>query len=104
MIHQLIFAGPKPGMTDSEFQDYWVNVHAVQYASKIKQIKKYLIDTTIESAVPQNSPYRGVAEIWLENEQEQLESLQSTEFLQGARLDEPKWESDGKGNLVLVTK
>ena len=48
MIHQLIFAAPKPGMTVAEFQDYWVDVHAVKFASKIPQIRKYLIDTTIQ--------------------------------------------------------
>ena len=45
MIHQFIFAAPKPGMTESEFQDYWVNVHAVKYASKIPQIKQYSVST-----------------------------------------------------------
>lgn len=94
MIHQLIFAAPKPGMTEQEFQDYWLNVHAVEYASKIPQIRKYLIDKRIP--FPGEDPgaeplWSGVAEIWLENEQEQLASLQTDEFLQGARLDEPKW-------------
>jgi uncharacterized protein (TIGR02118 family) len=92
MIHQLIFAHPKPGMSEQEFQDYWVNVHAVKYASKIPQIKRYLIDTRIPfSPEPQDPLFSGVAEIWLENEQEQLASLQSKEFLEGARLDEPRW-------------
>ena len=92
MIHQLIFAAPKPGMTEEEFQNYWLTVHAVKYASKIKQIKKYLIDTRVARASDQGEPvFSGVAEIWLRNEQEQLESLQSPEFLEGARLDEPRW-------------
>ena len=47
MIHQLIFAHPKPGMSESDFQRYWKEVHAVQYASKIPQIKKYMIDCRI---------------------------------------------------------
>jgi uncharacterized protein (TIGR02118 family) len=94
MIHQLIFAAPKPGMTEQEFQDYWLGVHAVEYASKIPQIRKYLIDKRIP--FPGEDPgveplWSGVAEIWLENEQEQLASLQTDEFLHGARLDEPKW-------------
>jgi uncharacterized protein (TIGR02118 family) len=92
MIHQFIFACPKPGMSEAEFQRYWVEEHAVRYASKIPQIRKYLIDTRValpgETADPR---WSGVAEIWLENEQEQLASLQTPEFLQGARLDEPKW-------------
>ena len=92
MIHQLIFAHPKPGMSEKDFQDYWVNIHAVNYASKITQIKKYLIDTRIPfGPEPEDPRFSGVAEIWLNNEQEQLESLQSNAFLQGARLDEPNW-------------
>jgi len=92
MIHELIFAHAKPGMTEKEFQDYWINVHAVKYASKIPQIKRYMIDSRIPFGSEQNDPlFQGVAEIWLENEEEQLASLQSKEFLEGARLDEPNW-------------
>ena len=92
MIHQLIFAHPKPGMTEAEFQRYWVEVHAVQYASKIPQIKRYLVDTRIPFGPEPDDPlFSGVAEIWLENEEEQLASLQSKEFLEGACLDEPRW-------------
>jgi hypothetical protein len=94
MIHQFIFAAPKPGMTDTEFQDYWVHVHAVKYASKIPQIKKYLIDSRIPFDLDTGHPklpHQGIAEIFLNNDEEQLASLQTEEFLQGARLDEPNW-------------
>jgi uncharacterized protein (TIGR02118 family) len=92
MIHQLIFAAPKPGMTEQEFQRYWLEEHAVRYASKIPQIRKYLIDTRIPFEGTDEPPkWSGVAEIWLANEQEQLASLQTDEFLNGARLDEPNW-------------
>ena len=92
MIHQFIFAYPRSGMSEAEFQNYWLNVHAVRYASKIPQIRKYLVDTRVSLPGKHGEPlWCGVAEIWLENEKEQLESLQSKEFLQGARLDEPKW-------------
>ncbi|WP_089156435.1 EthD domain-containing protein [Micromonospora sp. NBS 11-29] len=91
MIHQLIFAYPKPGMSEEEFQRYWLDVHAVQYASKIPQIRKYLIDTRLPWAGGGEPKWSGVAEIWLANEEEQLASLQTEEFLQGARLDEPRW-------------
>lgn len=92
MIHQFIFASPKPGMTEQEFQDYWVNVHAVKYASKIKQIKKYKVDTRVVLPGETDDPiWGGIAEIWLNNEKEELESLQSPEFIRGAKLDEPNW-------------
>ena len=92
MIHQLIFAHPKPGMSEQAFQDYWLNVHAVKYASKIPQIRRYMVDTRLPCGPEPADPlWSGVAEIWLENEEEQLASLQSPEFLEGARLDEPRW-------------
>ncbi len=91
-IHQFIFAYPRPGMTEAEFQRYWVEVHAVKFASKIPQIRKYLVDTCIPIPGENGAElWDGVAEIWLANEKEQIESLQSKEFLQGARIDEPTW-------------
>ncbi len=93
MIHQLIFAHPKPDMSEQAFQDYWVNVHAVKYAGRIAQIRRYLVDTRIPCCGPEpDDPlFSGVAEIWLKNEEEQLASLQSSEFIDGARRDEPNW-------------
>ena len=56
------------------------------------QIKRYMVDTRIPFGVePEDPLFSGVAEIWLKNEAEQLASLQSREFLAGARLDEPNW-------------
>lgn len=103
MIHQFIFAHPRPGMSEVEFQRYWIDIHAVKYASKIPQIRRYMVDTRI--AVPGESVeplWCGVAEIWLNNEEEQIESLQSEEFLRGARIDEPNWASFWR-TLVLDT-
>src|SRR5262245_29279555 len=93
MIHQHIFAGPKPGMSEADFQDYWIKVHAVKYASRIRQIRRYSISRRLRpsSGDDVRLPFGGIAEIWLENEQEQLASLQSPEFIEGARADEPRW-------------
>lgn len=92
MIHQLIFCKPKPGWTEERFQQYWVEVHAVKYASKITQIRRYMVCTRVDVDEPEDDPlFSGVAEIWLQNEEEQLASLQSPEFIEGARADEPKW-------------
>lgn len=91
MIHQLIFAHPKPGMSEQDFQRYWVEVHAVKFASRIPQIKRYLIDTRVPfGPEPADPLFSGVAEIWM-NEEDQMASLQSHEFLEGARRDEPNW-------------
>lgn len=95
MIHQFILAAPKPGLSAAEFLDYWLHRHAVDYASKIPQIRKYLIDSRIplddDTAGATGLPHQGIAEIWLENEEQQLASMQTPEFLLGARRDEPNW-------------
>lgn len=91
MIHQLIFANPKPGMSIKEFQDYWINVHATQYAGKIKQIKRYKVNRILPFEDQAEPIFHGMAEIWLENEEEQLASLLSEEYVHGARADEPNW-------------
>lgn len=94
MIHQFIFAAPKPGMTEQQFQDYWVNTHAVQYASKIPQIKQYSVSARLPLGPETTEPlWSGLADIWLENEAEQVASLWSREMVEGARVDEPRWAS-----------
>jgi len=110
MIHQLIFAHPKPGMTEEEFQRYWVEYHAPTFAAKIPQIRKYAVDTRIPfGPEPADPLWSGIAEIWLDNDEDQIASLQTPEFLEGARLDEPKWAAfwrtvvlDTEANLVLA--
>ncbi|MGW5646083.1 EthD domain-containing protein [Saccharopolyspora sp. NPDC003752] len=93
MIQQLIFARPKPGMSEQDFQDYWIDVHAVEYASKIPQIKQYIVDRRVDSAVdePGGPLFSGVAEMWVESEADQLAAVQSPEYVNGAREDEPRW-------------
>jgi hypothetical protein len=92
MIHQFIFAGPKPGLSAEAFQSYWVNFHAVDYAARIKQIRQYLVAPRLQAEIPRALPFfEGAAEIWLADDAEQIASMQSPEFLQGARADEPRW-------------
>ncbi|MEZ5785362.1 MAG: EthD domain-containing protein [Xanthobacteraceae bacterium] len=105
MIHQFIFAGPKPGLTADAFTSYWINFHAVDYAAKIKQIRQYLVAARLPVATQHDVPahLQGVAEIWIKDEADQLASLQSPEFLQGARPDEPRWAAFWL-TLVLDTR
>jgi hypothetical protein len=91
-IHQYIFAGPRPGLSPEAFQTYWVNFHTVDFAAKIPQIKQYLVATRENVEAPRQMDFfQGIAEIWLQSEAEQIASMQTPEFLQGARADEPRW-------------
>jgi hypothetical protein len=92
LIHQYIFAGPKPGLSAEAFQSYWVNLHAVDFAAKIPQIKRYLVATREQVDAPRQMDFfEGIAEIWLQNDADQIASMQTPEFLHGAREDEPRW-------------
>ena len=103
MIHQHIFASPRPGMSEQEFQDYWRYVHAINYAMPIPQVRKYKIDCKMDIASTYHPlAYAGLAEIWLNNDQEQAESVLTPEYLQGAKKDEKKWAAAWQ-TLVLDT-
>jgi hypothetical protein len=91
MIHQHIYAAAKPGMSEADFQNYWLKVHAVQFAMKIPQIAMYKLNLRLDCSIDTNPIWGGCAEIWLRNGEEQLASIQTPQFLQGARLDEPNW-------------
>ena len=61
MIHQHIFASPAPGMSEQDFHRYWLEVHAIRYASKIKQIRRYMVCTRVPSKLATNPPAWNVA-------------------------------------------
>ena len=103
MIHQHILAAPRPGLSEAEFQDYWRYVHALRYARKIPQIRKYKVNSRIDIPGQVRSlEYSGVAEIWLDNEETQAASIQTPEFLEGALRDEPNWAASWQ-TIVLDT-
>jgi hypothetical protein len=92
MIHQFIYAGPRPGWPAERFQNYWLQEHSIRYAAKIQQIRQYLVGPRQRLNLPNEVPFfEAVAEIWLKDPAEQLASLESVEFLKGARADEPNW-------------
>jgi uncharacterized protein (TIGR02118 family) len=92
MIHKHIFVHAKPGMSEQDFFKYWKEVHAERYGRKIKQAKGYLINTRVPYGPQENEPpFQGVAEVWIENVDDELAFAQSKEYLEGSRLDEPNF-------------
>lgn len=92
MIHKYIFVHAKPGMSEHEFFTYWKDVHAVKYGKKIPQVRGYVINTHVPFGdEPADRPFQGVAEVWIENGEDELAFAQSKEYLQGSRLDEPNF-------------
>ncbi len=88
MIHIHYFIRCKPGMAQQEFHRYWKEVHG-PIASKIPQLRAYVQSHKIPfGQEPADSPFDGVAEAWLDSEQAGQESVQSTEYREGALADE----------------
>ncbi|MDZ7991674.1 MAG: EthD domain-containing protein [Nostoc sp. EfeVER01] len=92
MIHRMIFVPPKPGITEEEFQRHWKENH-VPLAIKMPHLKPYLISFKIPFLEDQGNDLfsGGVSESWFENENAMLEAIQSKEYIQGARPDEPNF-------------
>jgi uncharacterized protein (TIGR02118 family) len=91
MIHQLIFAAPRPGLTAQQMNEHWVGVHAPRFASRIPQFKQYCVDAALDFPRAPAAPWSGIGEIWFANDEDELASVQSPEYLEGARPDEPNF-------------
>jgi uncharacterized protein (TIGR02118 family) len=92
MIHKLSFVNAKPGMSEQDFFTYWKEVHAERYGRKIVQAKGYQINTRVPFGPDQGAPlFQGVSELWFDSDQDALAYLQSPEYLQGVRPDEPNF-------------
>lgn len=86
MIHLHYFITRKPGTDEAEFHRYWREVHG-PIAAKIPQLRRYVQSHRIP-ALDSNSPYDGVAEVFLDGLDELSALRRTTEYLQGALTDE----------------
>jgi uncharacterized protein (TIGR02118 family) len=86
MIHVHYFISRKPGMDEAEFHRYWREVHG-PIAAKIPQLRRYVQSHRIP-APSSNSPYDGVAEVFLDGLDAAAALRRTTEYLQGALADE----------------
>lgn len=43
-------------MSEAAFQAYWVDIHAVRYAARIPQVRKYLVATRVPFGVEPADP------------------------------------------------
>lgn len=92
MIHRFIFVKRKPGMELDAFFHYWKDVHAVQYGQKIQQARRYLIDTRVPDVAEEKEPvFDGAAEVWMDDIGAAMEFIQSREYIEGSRRDEPNF-------------
>lgn len=91
-MHRFIFVKRKPGMSENEFFAYWKDVHAVRYGQKIRQARRYLINTRVPLKSGNGEPvWDGAAEVWLDSEEAAAEFIQSSEYVHGSRADEPNF-------------
>ena len=89
MIKFVMCLRRKPGMSRSEFQEYWQHSHAPlfmrfadSYGTK-KYLQDHTIDTPLNDAIRASrgmeEPYDGIAEVWFESEEALMEAMGSPE-------------------------
>ena len=92
MIHKHIFVHAKPGMSEQEFFTTGRTSMPSVTASRSPRSSGYLSTVTSRSGPRANARFfQGAAEVWIENEDDELAFAQSKEYLQGSRLDEPNF-------------
>ena len=91
MIHVHYAIRRKPGMGGEEFHRYWRDVHG-PIARRIPQIRRYVQSHRIAlGAEAEDSPFDGVAEVWVDDEAALQDLLRGREYRDGALADEPKF-------------
>ena len=89
MLHLLYFITRKPSLNDEEFHRYWKDTHG-PIAARIAQTWRYEQSHRIPLEGT-NSPYDGAAEAWIED-QAAMDALRtSSEYMDGALVDEPNF-------------
>jgi hypothetical protein len=56
MIHQFIYAVPRPGWPAERFQNYSLQEHSIRYATKNPQIRQYLVGPPANAAKLEGEP------------------------------------------------
>ena len=89
MLHLLYFITRKPSLSEEEFHRYWKETYG-PIAARIAQTWRYEQSHRIPLEGT-NSPYDGAAEAWIED-QTAMDALRtSTEYVNGALVDEPNF-------------
>lgn len=89
MIKLVMCLRRKPGLSRSEFQEYWQNNHAplfMRFADSYgtrKYLQDHTLDTPLNDAIRASrgmgEPYDGVAEVWFDSEESLVNAMSSAE-------------------------
>ncbi len=86
MIKRFVILRRKPGMSVTDFRNYWKTVHG-PLISKIPGLLKY-VQYHVHSPAGVDDPIDGIAELWFRSATDQQKAYQTPEY-QAVVLDEP---------------
>lgn len=89
MVHLIFLMKRKPGLSRSECQKHWREIHG-PLAQRIPGIRRY-VQSHVLAVNEQDPPYDGAAEIWVDDEDAATSVFRSKEYLDGAYVDEPNF-------------
>jgi uncharacterized protein (TIGR02118 family) len=89
MIHKLSFLRAMDGLSEPEFGAYWRDVHAERFIRPLPGLLGYRLNRRIAFNNELEDPlFHGVAELWIENAEADVQLVRSQEYLDGVRQDE----------------
>jgi uncharacterized protein (TIGR02118 family) len=100
MVKLMYIITPKAGIHQTEFQRYWLDVHA-PIVKKISLLKRYVINIARPRRDGTSAPIGGVAELWFESSDAMTTALATVEA-KNARADIQKFSDVGRNVSGLV--
>lgn len=92
MIHKLSFLRARDGLSEPEFAAYWQDVHAERFIRPLPGLRGYCMNRRISFGAEFEEPvFHGVAELWLDDADADIQLVRSPEYLDGVRQDEPNF-------------
>lgn len=88
MVHLHFLIKRKDGLSHQEFSNHWRNTHA-PLAISIPGVQRYVQNHALP--VSRGPSHDGIVELWLESPETAKAAFKSSEYRQGAYLDEPNF-------------
>ena len=103
MLNCIALAAKKPGLSDEDFHRHWRDVHA-PLVKRIAAVRRYVQNHRKALAVPgfDDLPYRGIAELWIDDLAALQAFMDDPAYHTGARADEPNFVDMDKLEFITT--
>ncbi len=98
MLHWIIFAERRPGISKLHFHRHWRDVHPPLF-KKTPGIRRYVQNHLLEP--PEGLPWDGIVDIYADSEEAMVKAFTCPEYRNNASLDEPNFTRGPRSQRML---